>query len=330
MKLGDPRRGRGPAARGRWSESVARSREDVVLLGEDLQDLVRRAERRVRAADRLVEVLARGRPAPPPSSLMMIARRWRCGQAHHVVDEVGVDRLGRALDGQQVLALALLARPRSSRAPAARPRPAGRGSVSVHSTYFSPMSDCGRIAHFASWRKSWKFVSMISRTAAALLSFGDVELLDLADVHARDADVLALDDRERVVEDHADLVVAALVVAGARAEHDDRRGGGDEGDDERARRLTGPPARVGGRSRGPLSWNGAEPSAAGWLAAPGQRRVMPVSRPLSVLSGSCGVRRPPGGVVRELEGVEHRLDAREVAVRVVVRRPTGRSRGTSR
>ncbi len=48
--------------------------------------------------------------------------------------------------------------------------PPWRGSVSWHSMYFSPISDCGRIVHFASRRKSWKFLSVMSTTTAALLS----------------------------------------------------------------------------------------------------------------------------------------------------------------
>jgi hypothetical protein len=38
----------------------------------------------------------------------------------------------------------------------------------VHSTNFSPMSDCGRIVHSASRRKSWKPGSVISSTTAAV------------------------------------------------------------------------------------------------------------------------------------------------------------------
>jgi hypothetical protein len=41
----------------------------------------------------------------------------------------------------------------------------------MHSTNFSPMSDCGRIVHVASWRKSWKPASVMSRVIAAFSSF---------------------------------------------------------------------------------------------------------------------------------------------------------------
>ena len=46
--------------------------------------------------------------------------------------------------------------------------PGARGWVGVHSTYFSPSSDCGRIRHEASVRKSWKPGSEMLRVTAAL------------------------------------------------------------------------------------------------------------------------------------------------------------------
>jgi hypothetical protein len=101
--------------------------------------------------------------------------------------------------------------------------PGARGSVSEHSTYFSPMSDWGRIVHCASLRKSSKPGVLIEKTIAALLSAGDLELLDLADVDAADAHVLALDQRERVVEDHADLVVASVSPSSAPVPSTGRR-----------------------------------------------------------------------------------------------------------
>ena len=48
--------------------------------------------------------------------------------------------------------------------------PGARGWVGEHSTYFSPISDCGRMRHDASERKSVKPALSISRTIAALLS----------------------------------------------------------------------------------------------------------------------------------------------------------------
>ena len=40
----------------------------------------------------------------------------------------------------------------------------------MHSTNFSPISDCGRIVHVASLRKSWKPGSVMSSVIAAFLS----------------------------------------------------------------------------------------------------------------------------------------------------------------
>ena len=47
---------------------------------------------------------------------------------------------------------------------------AGRGCVGVHSTKRSPMSDCGRIVHSASARKSSKPGRSMRSTTAALWS----------------------------------------------------------------------------------------------------------------------------------------------------------------
>ena len=46
--------------------------------------------------------------------------------------------------------------------------PGARGCVGLHSMNFSPISDCGRIRHEASSRKSWKPPSVISITTTAL------------------------------------------------------------------------------------------------------------------------------------------------------------------
>ena len=77
---------------------------------------------------------------------------------------------------------------------------------------------------------------------------------------------------------------------------------------------------VGSQSRlPPESRNGAEPSAAGWLAEPGQRLSMPVCRPARRCATGSGTScAGPTGSSCELEGVEDRLDARVVAVGVVV------------
>ena len=46
--------------------------------------------------------------------------------------------------------------------------PGARGSVGVQLTYFSPISDCGRISQLASSRKSWKPGLSISSSITAL------------------------------------------------------------------------------------------------------------------------------------------------------------------
>ncbi len=46
--------------------------------------------------------------------------------------------------------------------------PGARGSVGRQSTYFSPISDCGRIRQLASLRKSWKPGSVIFIASTAL------------------------------------------------------------------------------------------------------------------------------------------------------------------
>ena len=75
------------------------------------------------------------------------------------------------------------------------------------------------------------------------------------------------------------------------------------------------------RSRGcrSTSRHGAEPSAAAWVAAPGQRRSWSVSQPVEALRRRDRREHAAGRVVGEAERVEDRLDARVVAVGVVVR-----------
>ena len=50
--------------------------------------------------------------------------------------------------------------------------PGARGSVGVHSTNFSPISDCGRIRHEASARKSWNAGSSMRMMTMALPGAG--------------------------------------------------------------------------------------------------------------------------------------------------------------
>ena len=110
-------------------------------------------------------------------------------------------------------------------------------------------------------------------------------VVDLADLRARDHHVLAGDRERGVVEDRADLVVAAVVAARAHAD-DERDQHAHDG--ERAIRTaastrlphgpTGLLARVavvGGQLA--VVGNGFEPSGAGCVAAPGQKRLPPRS-----------------------------------------------------
>ena len=113
-----------------------------------VEDLVGLLERRVGVADGLAQVAA----APGQAGAQLVEddrQALAVGQAQDVVDQVEVDRLGGVRDRQQVLALA---RPVLDLAQLRRAagRPAGRGWVGVHSTNFSPISDCGRIVHSAS------------------------------------------------------------------------------------------------------------------------------------------------------------------------------------
>jgi hypothetical protein len=45
-----------------------------------------------------------------------------------------------------------------------------------------------------------------------------------------------------------------------------------------------------------VSRHGADPSAAGWLAAPGQRVKLRSEVPVSLPTGLCGVSSPPAGL----------------------------------
>src|SRR5205807_1769983 len=119
---------------------------------------------------------------------------------------------------------------------------------------------------------------------------GDREVVDLADLDAGDLDVLALDDRERRVEDRPHLVGAAAAALRARAgQHEDRGAGQGEEDDREAPHGPGRIA-LGSQSRVPLvSRNGAELSALGCEAVPGQRRALPVVAPSGLKPGAFWV-----------------------------------------
>ena len=142
----------------------------MVFLGEDPQHLVGLAQSRVGALDDRGEIVApRGEAGAEVVDDQ--AEALGVGLAHDVVDQVEVDALPFCSSGRK-------------RWPAPSwPSgitgsggggllPGARGWVGLHSTNFSPSSDCGRIRQVASWRKSWKAGSSMFRTTAALPGSG--------------------------------------------------------------------------------------------------------------------------------------------------------------
>ena len=127
-------------------------------------------------------------------------------------------------------------------------------------------------------------------------------------------------DEAGVVEDRAHLV--GLLAAVAREQHDGDRDGDHEQDgDEDAHQGPGS-TRLGSQSSGPrlpLSVYGAELS--GGPLAGGARAALEhagLAAPSMRSDGGIGVSTPPAGLSVNVERVEDRLDAREVAVGVVV------------
>ena len=297
---------------------------------EDLEHAVDLLERRVGTADDRVDLLAAAGEAG--AELVEDQREpLPVGQAHDVVDQVEVDRPLGVRHRQQVLALAR-PRGRSSPAPAAARVPTARFCVGEHSTNFSPISDCGR-----TWQLGVAAEVLVRRVVDGEHDRGlevgrDVERVDLADLHAGDLDVLAGDHEAGVVEDRAHLVAAA--VAGAGGQH---RGGAEASRrrTEATRFIRGPAAPGSGRSRRrrgcrrrgsapsrpPAAGSPRPGSGAFWYFCEAVEAAVRSRSATSVAAGRG---------VGELEGVEDRLDAGEVAVGVVVGGRPGRSRGTSR
>ena len=138
--------------------------------------------------------------------------------------------------------------------------------------------------------------------AGDLARHGHADRFDFADVGAGDAHLLALDHERAVVEDRAHDV--ALVAAAGR-----RRAGRRRRRRRRAARairaflrlllMARPPGCTGTRSTPePVkggSTNGLEPSAAGWVAPPGQRRltVSPEPSVSNCWLGGIGCSSPP-------------------------------------
>ena len=147
-----------------------------------LEHLVGLLQRRVGAADDLREI---GAAAGEAGAELVEDQRQRCRYGRRMMLLIRSRSTGVVVcvDRQQVLALPVPALDlRQRRRRLACP---ARGCVGVHSTNFSPISDCGRIVQVASVRKSWKPGSSMSARPPPCVR-RDVERLDLADLHAGD------------------------------------------------------------------------------------------------------------------------------------------------
>ena len=293
--------------------------QHLVLRRQDLEDLVDLPERRVGAADDLVDLLAAAGEAGPQLGEDQ-REPLAVGQAHDVVDQVEVDRLLGVLDRQQVLALALAALDLAQR----RRRLGVDGALLRRRALDELLADQRLRADLAAGVGAEVLVRRVLDVEHhhGLEVAGDVHRVDLADLDAGDLDVLAGDHEAGVVEDRAHLVGAAVARAGG-----DHHGGGDGEQEEDGRDALhqGPGStRLGSQSSGPrlpLSVYGAEPSSVG-LAGGARAALGDVGlEAVELLVEAVRHQHATGRVVGERERVEHRLDAREVAVGVVVGRP---------
>ncbi len=159
---------------------------------------------------------------------------------------------------------------------------------------------------------------------------GDVDRFDRADVGAGDADLLAVDHEGAVVEDRPDPVAAGFAAAGDQQDDDDDRhhqcrredqpfdhGPGGASAGLHSELLTLLPANGG------LVY-GLEPSAALWVAPPGQRRRTEAEEPkeLNCSPLVIGFRVPPSSLEDVLRG---NRGPHVVAVAVVVARRRARA-----
>ena len=268
--------------------------ELLVLAREDAQHVAELAQRRVGPPDHGVEVAAaagHARPELAEDDRQPLA----VGLAHDVVDQVEVDRRLRAVDGQQVLALARAVVDPPQRARGLHAGPAALCRLALHEA----LADQRLRPHGAARVGPEVLIARVvdPQDDRGLEVRRDLDGVDRADLDAGDLHVLARDDEARVVEDGAHFV--AVVAVGAQHDHDGQRGEDDqEGSGSGERRAHHGPggARSGSQSSVPLeSRHGAEPSAAGCDAPPGQRRRLPVSRPSKRCAGGLGTRRPPAG-----------------------------------
>ena len=163
--------------------------------------------------------------------------------------------------------------------------------------------------------------SSMSSTTAALKSLRDVERVDLADLDAGDLDVLARDHEAGVVEDRAHVVAVLARRRRRRATHARRRRATSRSDDGGDALIMGRAAPGSGRSRRSPAVVAVRRRAVRRRLAGGARAARAAcrsARPSKRCATGIGVSAPPAGLSVKLEGVEDRLDARVVAVGVVV------------
>ena len=284
--------------------------------GEDGEDAVGLAQRRVGAVDDLAEVLA----APSEAGAELVE-----DQPEAVADRAaaGCSGSGRGRRSCRCSRAAAgtgrppAARPGSSGGRAAGVVPGARGWVGVQSTYFSPISDCGRIRQLASWRKSLKPESSISMTTTALpghrvraaLEAGDlvvardVDRLDRPDGGAGDPDLLAGDDEGAVVEVAPDQVGAAGAVGADRRQGDQQRGeqhaGDYEGDPPHGPGTVAVGHRMQGAPAGRCRWEARGRRRRATGSRTGCCRRRPAWRPARAAAEDVEVRAAEGAVVVE-------------------------------
>ena len=130
------------------------------------------------------------------------------GQAADVAEQVDVDGAVRVRRRAGSTGLRLPGRWGSCCSGGGSGVPSTRGWVGRQSTYFSPISACGRMVQLASARKSWKPGVFDVQDDRGLGLRRRRDRADGADLDAVDLDVLAGDDVAGVVEDRAHRVAA--------------------------------------------------------------------------------------------------------------------------
>ena len=186
----------------------------------------------------------------------------------------------------------------SSRSPSPSPSSiscsgSASGVPGLHSTNFSPISDCGRMAQEASAFQGVKSSSSIRSVTAAFLSSVTSRSEITTHGDAGDLHVLALHERRGVVEDRAHEVgVLAVVVDGVRTTPITIHGTIATARAIQTIRLMGRAGSWCGLQ--PMNSRAALPSGAGWMSRAGQR-VFCRFEAVEPLGGrDAGERRSPG------------------------------------